>query len=105
MTQAKHTPGPWHTGVRTAYAGRDVYGPLGELVAVADSALSDMATAQANARLIAAAPSMLSTLQGWLDTLKTVEQGTAWRDLPESVRSAVGLQKCLTEAAIAKAKQ
>ena len=61
MTQ--HTPGPWHIGLRTAHSKRDVYGPLGELVALADAVFTDLATAQANARLIAAAPDLLATLK------------------------------------------
>ncbi len=52
----KHTPGPWHIGVCTAYNKWDVYGELGELVAVADAVFTNLATAQANASLIVAAP-------------------------------------------------
>ena len=61
--QTKHTPGPWHIGVRTFHAGRDVYGPKGEPVAVADDAITATPEAEANARLIAAAPDLLAALE------------------------------------------
>ena len=61
--QTKHTPGPWHIGVRTFHAGRDVYVPKGEPVAVADDAITATPEAEANARLIAAAPDMLAALR------------------------------------------
>jgi hypothetical protein len=61
--QTKHTPGPWHIGVRTFHAGRDVYGPKGEPVAVADDAITATPEAEANARLIAAAPCLLACLE------------------------------------------
>ena len=61
--QTKHTPGPWHIGVRTFHAGRDVYGPKGEPVAVADQELTLPEESAANARLIAAAPDLLAALE------------------------------------------
>lgn len=60
--QTKHTPGPWHIGVRTYHAGRDVYGPKGEPVAVADQDITLPEESAANARLIAAAPELLAAL-------------------------------------------
>lgn len=56
---ASHTPGPWHVGVKTYHAGRDVYGPKGESVAITDDVMTDIDEAKANARLIAAAPDLL----------------------------------------------
>lgn len=60
--KTKHTPGPWHIGTHTYHAGRDVYGPKGEPVAVADQELTLPEESAANAALIAAAPDLLATL-------------------------------------------
>lgn len=73
--QTKHTPGPWHIGVRTYHAGRDVYGPKGEPVAVADDAITTTPEAEANARLIAAAPELLAALDKLLSA--TVDRALA----------------------------
>lgn len=59
MTTLKHTPGSWHTGVRTAYHGRDIYGQHGELIAIADE-MVPFTEVKPNARLIAAAPDLLA---------------------------------------------
>lgn len=58
-----HTSGPWHVGIRTAHSKRDVYGPQGSLVALADGVFTSLAEAQANARLIAAAPELADALR------------------------------------------
>jgi hypothetical protein len=84
-----HTPGPWHIGVRTAHSKRDVYGERGELVALADAVFTDLATAQANARLIAAAPDLLSQCETVL---------AAWR----GIGPVIDADKL--ESAIARAK-
>jgi len=47
-----HTTAPWHIGLRTAHSKRDIYGQHGELIALADAAFTDLATAQGNAALI-----------------------------------------------------
>lgn len=60
---ASHTPGPWHVGVKTYHAGRDVYGPKGESVAITDDVMTNIDEAKANARLIAAAPDLLGELR------------------------------------------
>ena len=71
-SKMKHTPGPWHIGVRTYYAGRDVYGPHGQAVAVAElKLLMHPLEAEANARLIAAAPELLALLKRILYAHKT----------------------------------
>jgi hypothetical protein len=67
-----HTPGPWHIGVRTAHSKRDIYGEQGELVALADAVFTDLATAQVNARLIAAAPELLEALKIALAAMVTM---------------------------------
>lgn len=54
-----HTPGPWRTD------GRDIHGPDGLILATADIPASrDVEEARANARLMAAAPDLDSTLRG-----------------------------------------
>ena len=72
---SEYTKGPWHIGLRTAHSKRDVYGERGELIALADAVFTDLATAQANARLIAASPDLLRALKGLLrETLATMEE-------------------------------
>jgi len=52
--ETKHTPGPWHVGMRP---GPMIYGPNGEQVAdMRRPAMVDDDEHAANARLIAAAP-------------------------------------------------
>lgn len=77
--QTKHTPGPWHIGVRTFHAGRDVYGPKGEPVAVADDAITATPEAEANARLIAAAPELLAALRHLLEDAVALNMGESDR--------------------------
>jgi len=88
--QTKHTPGPWHIGVRTFHAGRDVYGPKGEPVAVADDAITATPEAEANARLIAAATDLLAALQAIMGD-------------PDAVDHILHLDAVAADAAIAKA--
>ena len=83
------TPGPWHIGLRTAYAKCDVYGPSGEPVALADAVFTDLATAQANARLIAAAPDLLAALQDLLSWAETVPTDYAEDQLQRKARAAI----------------
>lgn len=56
----KHTPGPWRVGMRP---GPMVYGPYGAQVADCRSPSAEGSEAGYNARLIAAAPDMLSALR------------------------------------------
>lgn len=51
----KHTPGPWHIGMKP---GPIVYGPKGEQVALPEVFLLDREEGMANARFIAAAPEL-----------------------------------------------
>lgn len=57
MSEAKHTPGPWHIGMNP---GPFIYGPKGEEVARVNSELNDAAENRANAALIARAPDLLA---------------------------------------------
>lgn len=70
------TPGPWHTGIRTAHQKRDVYGPHGESVAVTDDVCNTTEEAQANARLIAKAPLLIPAQHLIKDML---DELIAWR--------------------------
>ena len=56
---AKHTPGPWHLGMKP---GPMVYGPQGEQV-VPLNLMLDMPEVTANAHLIAAAPGLKNALE------------------------------------------
>ena len=60
MTQpVKHTPGPWHVGLKP---GPMVYGPQGEQI-VGLNVLLDSNEVLANAKFIAAAPAMYEALK------------------------------------------
>lgn len=63
MSDTKHTPGPWETsaiGHSKDSIQWDVYGPdAGDMIAD----LSNLPNAEANARLIAAAPQLYEALQ------------------------------------------
>lgn len=59
-TESKHTPGPWHLGMKP---GPIVYGPQGEQVANMHVAMLDQEEHRANARLIALAPQLKEHLE------------------------------------------
>ena len=59
----KHTPGPWHIGVRQPNSDKFIYGPNGSEVANCDRQTNFPHENEANARLIAAAPELLGALQ------------------------------------------
>ena len=62
MSAPTHTPGPWHIGVRQPTSDKFIYGPQGSEVANCDRRTNFPAVELANARLIAAAPDLLSLL-------------------------------------------
>jgi len=99
MTQAKHTPGPWHVGVRQAE--QIVYDENGWAVANATvhHGESNIPESKANARLIAAAPDLLAALEAIAEAASC---GAGCHD--DVMQDA--LQECgtLASAAIAKAK-
>ncbi len=83
MTANKHTPGPWHMDPEEVTGGFRIVPKIGDRgLAVAiqrDAAPAipgsgiDRATAEANARLIAAAPELLEALiraQDFIDTIR-----------------------------------
>ena len=65
MTTLKHSPGPWRAGSVPAELRAEVYVKGGRHLAnvYAATKTPDQATADANARLIAAAPDLLAALQ------------------------------------------
>lgn len=89
---SKHTPGPWHVGMRP---GPIVYGPKGEMLAdVRCGSMLQNEEAWANWRIICAAPELLEALEALLGQ----EDWTRGEDVDP--RSPVGLAR----AAIRKAK-
>ena len=62
MSTPKHTPGPWHVGLKP---GPMVYGPQGEQI-VGLNVMLDSDEVLANAKFIAAAPAMYEALQALL---------------------------------------
>ena len=80
MTQGKHTPGPWVVSKDSNKVRRIFAGESGPQVATASVFANWMpverlaeahATADANARLIAAAPDMLEALQSAQESIAT----------------------------------
>ncbi len=59
MSTPKHTPGPWHVGLKP---GPMVYGPQGEQI-VGINVMLDSDEVLANAKFIAAAPAMYEALK------------------------------------------
>ena len=85
MTNTQHTPGPWFLTPEGygVYKG-DSYGDRGDMVCTLPGYGSDASTRIANARLIAAAPELLSALEdfcrecdGYLDG----NDGSPWGTL------------------------
>jgi hypothetical protein len=97
----KHTPGPWHIGMKP---GPIIYGPSGEQVACLFPAMLDNQENKANARLIAAAPALLEALQETLRVLvtpqgfpdknkgRTQEQQDAFDQSRQAIAQATGEQ-------------
>ena len=85
MTQAAHTPGPWHVGDRNALLGTYIRDANGFCVAITNTPNNQRAyyiDEAANARLISAAPDMLAALvkvekvlrdEGFPQTLRQVQ--------------------------------
>ena len=59
----KHTPGPWHIGVRQPNSDKFIYGKDGTEVANCDRLTNFAHENEANARLIAAAPDLLELVR------------------------------------------
>jgi hypothetical protein len=88
MSEFKHTPGPWHTG--TDEDANVVYGPNLECVVECGNDDGDAERERADARLIAAAPAMLSALR---TVSEKMDQGThpdVWFEVLAAIRLATG---------------
>lgn len=75
----KHTPGPWHIGVRQPNSDKFIYGQDGSEVANCDMLTNFHDVNLANARLIAAAPDMLEALEKAASILEDEYQTTDCR--------------------------
>lgn len=114
MTNGKHTPGPWHyigdgfDSCAAADCGTDGYtvitrdseGAFEGTICEIDYQ-NDDAEAEANARLIAAAPELLEALEGMFEDFISIPE---MRDKPEYIAKVVAERKEKARAAIAKAK-
>lgn len=87
MTQAKHTPGPWHTTNQLNPNGnRLITNAHGYIATVPGWEVDAPDEAKANARLIAAAPDMKSELEGFANIFqaflrKEINKEEAWAEL------------------------
>lgn len=81
----KHTPGPWVAGCEDDPGSGDVYMEDGSLIAEA-FINGDVKTRMANARLIAAAPDLLETLQSFPGFTNDATSGDPW---VEKMRTAI----------------
>ena len=85
---AKHTPGPWHAsairthGIDASKNGCDIGAENGANVAIALHQPEDREQAEtiANAKLIAAAPRLLRSLQEVLEQIEELSDYTLTRD-------------------------
>ena len=106
MTQpVKHTPGPWHVGLKP---GTMVYGPQGEQI-VGLNVMLDSDEVLANAKFIAAAPAMYEALQQSLALVQLAaleEWGRAVRgeQQPPTTEARDRLEKVKTALAQAEGK-
>ena len=83
----QYTAGPWHIGVRQPNSDKFVYGPAGEEIADCDRLTNFPDNNLANARLIAAAPDLLHTLQSIVDA-KAVEYDFDYEFLIDNIKLA-----------------
>jgi hypothetical protein len=100
MSESKHTPGPWNIG-----EDGDVFGfENSTCVAKVCGAPENIPEALANARLIAAAPTLLAVCKAWE---KYDSESFDKHPCPDSVMRQVYLKEArkLTEAAIALAEK
>ena len=102
MTQATHTPGPWHIGDR--FCGRFIYDARGWAVAdfrgAPDSKIPS-AQKDANGALIAAAPDMLAALQ---EAVRSLDYACTALEAPQASAMRANLTDCRAAIAAAKAK-
>ena len=98
MTQAKHTPGPWFSDVdgfgsnRVGAFGFDTFDGTHTLAQVRSPEGVSFDAAKANARLIAAAPDLLTSLRALLDL------HIAHHNLPAHAKARAAIAKATGEA-------
>ena len=68
---SEHTPGPWRVETRGGMAGREVRAVATYVVATVNTTSNDEGNREANARLIAAAPELLTALR---EMVKAVDE-------------------------------
>ena len=98
MTQTKHTPAPWNIAV--GYSAQYHYITVPDVGVVAE-VHKQSRNAEANARLIAAAPELLEALRDTCNTLYALRDHAIEQGLQASVEQ-MAIDKII--AAIAKAK-
>lgn len=87
---SKHTPGPWMVEGCTVYAlNDDGYNRFSALVQDAHTPVDEL---EANARLIAAAPELLSLLKEARSTLEM------WKDVAPAVSLCADIDKAIAKA-------
>lgn len=100
MTQpVKHTPGPWHVGLKP---GPMVYGPQGEQI-VGLNVMLDSDEVLANAKFIATAPAMYAALQQLARVEQLRKQAVTENDYVDLVLADSKLQQ-LAQAVLAQAE-
>ena len=105
-TTPKHTPGPWHVGLKP---GPMVYGPQGEQI-VGLNVMLDSDEVLANAKFIASAPAMYEALQQSLALVELAaleEWGRAVRgeQQPPTTEARDRLEKVKTALAQAEGEE
>ena len=91
MSTPKHTPGPWHVGLKP---GPMVYGPQGEQI-VGLNVMLDSDEVLANAKFIAAAPAMYEAL---LQTRKVIEAIDEYQVFEDLQNVLIAINKTLAQA-------
>jgi hypothetical protein len=91
MSTPRHTPGPWHVGLKP---GPMVYGPQGEQI-VGLNVMLDRDEVLANAKFIAAAPAMYEALRSIPDHAL---------DCKHSYPHTLACWNCIVKAALAQAE-
>ena len=99
MSTPKHTPGPWHVGLKP---GPLVYGPQGEQI-VGLNVMLDSDEVLANAKFIAAAPAMYEALQQLAHVEQLRKQAVTENDYVDLVLADSKLQQ-LAQAVLAQAE-
>lgn len=113
MSSAKHTPGPWvrcEEAPKIIMSGSFIKGHQGYIVGSVSGNdnsgfYASEQEAEANARLIVAAPEMLEALELAAETLRRYEDYHRAKNTPESLDKAIANQQLAIrlEAVIAKA--